>query len=245
MDLVKEEGSHNKWFSFRTWAGKKLDRFFPTQGGLLTMGNKLYRIFPTARGLLIERSLRQIDLKSFNSILVIGAGRDPLRGLFGTHKRYITLDVAYYHGRTDLVADAHAVPFATGSFDCIFASEVVEHLSSPQIFVSEVRRLLVPGGKVVLTVPFMFHSHADPNDYWRITREGFQKVFSDFSSVDIYAQGNRLHVLSDLVTTAFSPIPLFAPLRVMNHIFRLFQAGTGLTDSVSSAPSGFLVIAIK
>jgi SAM-dependent methyltransferase len=245
MNLTKEESSNQKRPGFRTWVGEKLDRFFPSQGGVLTMGHKLYPVFPTARGLLIERSLRQIDLKSFNSILVIGAGRDPLRGLFGAPERYVTLDVDNYQGRTDVVADAHSVPIASASFDCIFASEVVEHLASPQVFASEARRLLVPGGKVVLTVPFMFHSHASPNDYWRITKDGFQKVFSDFSSVNVYAQGNRLHVLSDLVTTAFSPTPLLSPLRVMNNLFRLFGSGTALKDSGSSAPSGFFVIAIK
>jgi SAM-dependent methyltransferase len=177
--------------------------------------------------------------------LVIGAGEDPYRPLFGTPQRYLTLDLVNYPGSTDVVGDAHYIPFANCSFDCLFASEVVEHLAHPHSFVSEARRVLVPGGQVVFTVPFMFHTHADPNDYSRLTRQGFHQILREFSSVKVYAQGNRLHVLSDLLTTAFSPTPPLFPLRVLNHLFRFLDMSARVMDSKSSAPSGFLVIAKK
>jgi SAM-dependent methyltransferase len=197
-------------------------------------------IFPTARSLLVRSSLDRLALKSFQSVLVIGAGDDPYRVFFGDPRRYITLDLVAYAG-TDVIGNAHAIPFASDSFDCLLVSEVLEHLCRPESFASEARRVLVDGGKIVLTVPFMFHNHADPHDYWRLTRDGFRQVFHDFSSIEIYAQGNRLHVLSDLITTAFSPLPALLPLRALNHVFRL----VALNDSKSSAPSGFLVVAIK
>lgn len=202
-------------------------------------------IFPTARSLVIRSSLDRLSLKHFESVLIIGAGEDPYRRLFGTPKRYLTLDLVNYPGSTDVVGNAHRLPFAGDSFDCLFAAEVVEHLSGPHNFVSEARRVLVPGGQIVFTVPFMFHTHADPNDYWRLTREGFHQILSEFSSVKVYAQGNRLHVLSDLLTTSFSPTPLLFPLRILNHVFRLLDLNNRATDSTSSAPSGFLVIAKK
>jgi len=38
-------------------------------------------------------------------------------------------------------------------------------------------RLLKPGGKVVLSVPFAWKFHGYPSDYWRFTREGVKKLF--------------------------------------------------------------------
>jgi len=202
-------------------------------------------IFPTARSLLVRSSLNRLRLKDFESVLIVGAGDDPYRSLFKHPGRYLTLDLDGHPGITDVIANAQTLPFASASFDCVLASEVVEHLEHPQSFVAEASRVLMPGGTIVLTVPFMFHNHADPHDFWRLTRDGFVQLFKDFSSVETYAQGNRLHSLSDLITTAFSPLPVLLPLRVMNHLFRLGQIGGGLRSSRSSAASGFLVVAVK
>ncbi len=201
-------------------------------------------VFPTARSLLIRSSLERLDLSGFTSVLVVGAGKDPYRRLFGAPRRYITLDLVDKPGYIDVVADAHAIPFADATFDCVFAAEVVEHLSSPLRFSAEAHRVLVAGGQLILTVPFLFHMHDDPRDYWRFTADGLRELLKNFETVDVISQGNRLHVLSDLITSAFGPVPFLLPLRGLNHLLRL-SLGGDLRDSNSSAPSGFLVFARK
>lgn len=60
------------------------------------------------------------------------------------------------HRRTQtcaVAADALCVPFASGSFDLIISSEMLEHLERPAYGVREIGRLLTPGGVVVLTTP--------------------------------------------------------------------------------------------
>src|SRR3989442_11455484 len=53
-----------------------------------------------------------------------------------------------------LAATADAgLPFRTGSIDSVVASEVYEHLTHPEGFIEEVRRILKPGGRLVLTTP--------------------------------------------------------------------------------------------
>jgi SAM-dependent methyltransferase len=49
--------------------------------------------------------------------------------------------------------DEAAFPFAAGSHDCVVAIDVLEHLASDQPFLAEVRRVLRPGGRGVITVP--------------------------------------------------------------------------------------------
>jgi SAM-dependent methyltransferase len=54
---------------------------------------------------------------------------------------------------TWVVGDAHPLPFAAAAFDALFAGELIEHLPDPAAGVAEFRRVLKPGGTLVLTTP--------------------------------------------------------------------------------------------
>lgn len=45
------------------------------------------------------------------------------------------------------------LPLASGSFECILLSEVIEHLEVPQISIKEAARVLCPGGRLLVTTP--------------------------------------------------------------------------------------------
>ncbi len=46
-----------------------------------------------------------------------------------------------------------ALPFDDGSFDVVWASEVIEHVADTARWLSEVRRVLVPRGRLLVTTP--------------------------------------------------------------------------------------------
>ena len=52
-----------------------------------------------------------------------------------------------------VVGDAHPLPFRDASFDGLFAGELIEHLPDPAAGMDEFRRVLRPGGTLVLTTP--------------------------------------------------------------------------------------------
>ena len=52
----------------------------------------------------------------------------------------------------ELVPDA-PLPFADGAFDLVVCTETIEHVRDVQLFLSEVRRVLGPGGRVAVTTP--------------------------------------------------------------------------------------------
>ncbi len=199
------------------------------------------KLFRTNRRILVDKDLKEINLKQFKKILVVGSGRDPYRHLFSDHlEEYIRFDIEPHDGVTDVIGDIHDAPFDDNSFDCIFAVEVMEHLENPFLFKEEVNRMLMKGGSMVLTVPFIFHMHADPFDYWRPTKTTLEELFSDFDEVKIKNQGNRLHVILDLLSTSFKNNILFKPLRILNIPISLFHF-----NGNSTACSGYFVTAKK
>lgn len=202
----------------------------------------LNKVFPTNRRLLVNQSLKSIKIKkTWKKVLVIGVGNDPYRDLFDELDQYVRLDIFLDKNKVDVVADAHYLPFEDSSYDCVMAIEVFEHLEYPEKFVNEVYRVLSNSGSVYISIPFMFHEHGDPSDYWRPTRFKLKKIFSKFSKLDIISQGTRLHVIFDLITTSKSLFGTLRALRIINHLINLVK----FKNKISSAPSGYFIKAEK
>jgi ubiquinone/menaquinone biosynthesis C-methylase UbiE len=49
------------------------------------------------------------------------------------------------------VADLHRIPFPAAAFDLVFCCECLEHVGRPGVVLAELRRVLKPGGRLVLT----------------------------------------------------------------------------------------------
>ena len=64
-------------------------------------------------------------------------------------------------------------------FGTIFSFSVMEHCDKPFLMAENMTKLLKPGGKIVLSVPFAWKFHGFPSDYWRFTQEGIKKLFPE------------------------------------------------------------------
>jgi SAM-dependent methyltransferase len=98
-----------------------------------------------------------------------------------------------------VVMDAHSLAFRDRSFDVVLATEILEHLPEPQRAVDEMRRVLRPGGSVVLTTRFLFPLHDAPGDYYRYTRYGLAHLFRQFDQVEIVEETDAMGTLAVLV----------------------------------------------
>ncbi|MFN0315995.1 MAG: class I SAM-dependent methyltransferase [Burkholderiales bacterium] len=77
----------------------------------------------------------------------------------------------------DLVGSAYEIPTPDESFDSALCTAALEHLAEPEDALKECLRILKPGGVAVYTVPFFWHIHAAPWDYYRFTKYGLRHLF--------------------------------------------------------------------
>lgn len=112
-------------------------------------------------------------------LLDVGCGTKPYRSLF-TVDAYIGLDIdsegPLKRGIADHHYDGKSFPFADVSFDSILCSQVLEHVFNPDEFLGEIVRVLKPGGKLLLTVPFVWDEHEQPYDYARYSSFGLSAL---------------------------------------------------------------------
>ena len=157
---------------------------------------------------LLRRSIEELPPHSRGWLLDLGCSEGPYRTLFEERvERYIGLeyppailekrpdlwDVLYIAKRTiEVFGDGTSLPFADGSFDTVLATEVLEHLPTPDLAVAEAARILKPGGKLLVTVPFCQPLHELPGDYYRFTPASLEKMVRDVGlvPVEIKPRGN-------------------------------------------------------
>ncbi len=110
-------------------------------------------------------------------LLDIGCGQQPYRGLFEQVTFYVGVDLpgGQLPGvTTEVYASGLALPFETASFDSVLCSEVLEHVAEPARLLAEAARVIRPGGRLLLSVPWLWPVHAAPHDYYRYTPYGLR-----------------------------------------------------------------------
>lgn len=120
-----------------------------------------------------------LPLDSPARVLDVGCGRMPYRSLFeGRCAEYVGCD-AYPADESVVKCPADAMTFAEGSFDLVVAFQVLEHTDHPWRVVNDCFRVTRPGGRCLLTAPFLFPHHASPHDYFRFSHEGLASLATD------------------------------------------------------------------
>lgn len=113
-------------------------------------------------------------------VLVVGAG--DARFDADANASVVYSDVALAPD-TQMIADAHDLPFADATFDAVFAVAVLEHVADPYRCVAEFQRVLVPSGLVYAATPFLQQVHMGAYDFTRFTALGHRRLFRWFDEL--------------------------------------------------------------
>jgi SAM-dependent methyltransferase len=99
----------------------------------------------------------------------------------------------------DVVGSVYALPFPDASFDIVLCISVLEHLEDPKLGIQEMKRVLKPKGKIIVSTPFLFPVHDAPGDYWRFTLYGLKLLFKDWNIQNICAETNTQESIASLL----------------------------------------------
>jgi len=100
------------------------------------------------------------------------------------------------NSKADIIADlTKENSIGSNQFDCIICTFVLHVIPDLERFISEICRILKPGGVLLIVVPSICMSGVAPKEYWRFTQEGLKLVLSkSFSeeSIALESYGNSL-----------------------------------------------------
>ena len=165
--------------------------------------------------------------KLSGKILDIGAGESPWKYLLGKGTVYQGIDIqsASEFGMKKsgevIYYDGVAIPFPPDEFHAALCIEVLEHTHDPVMLLAEAFRVLKPGGKLILTVPWSARVHHIPHDFHRFTPFQLERLFTQagFSEFRIEARGNNFCTIANkLVIASWS---LFFPEKKINGFWSI------------------------
>ena len=183
-------------------------------------------------------------------VLDVGGARQ--RGAFRrpAGARWVVADIERGF-RPDVGADVQALPFRDAVFDAIKATELLEHVPDVARALGECRRVLRPGGHLVITAPFLERLHGDPGDYSRYTRSMWERLLAaaDLNPVTIDEQGGYFTHLAGLLRFLVlrAPRPLrwagygFFPL--LDLMTRLDASPRARRSEFAAFVGGYLIVA--
>lgn len=167
---------------------------------------------------LLKRAVEGLADHASGRLLDVGVGERPWGALFEPRvTRYIGLEyppvadnlspgiwdaLHRLRGVVDVFGDGARLPFRDGSCDTLLAIEVLEHVPNPSQCVAEFARVLVPGGRLLATVPFMAARHQLPYDFTRFTAEGIALLLErqGFEVEHLAPRGNSASAVGAMVT---------------------------------------------
>lgn len=132
-------------------------------------------------------------------MLDVGCSRKPYYPLFAPFARsYVGVDMSDSPGIPDCLGSAETLPFRDGSFDVVLSTQMIAYLDDPRAGLAEWRRVLRPGGLLLLGTHGLF-----PNmrDRWRYTDTGLVHLVgaAGFELVELLPSGGAAMALFQLL----------------------------------------------
>jgi SAM-dependent methyltransferase len=139
-------------------------------------------------------------------VLDIG-GRDRGRFKKPKHKvkQWIFADIEKKHSPDIVLNVTNMRSISSSSIDVVSAIELFEHVYEIEKGLNECIRVLNREGVIILSVPFLYQVHGDPDDFQRWTLEKWLREFKkmNLKPIETIITGNFFTVISDMIKQFF------------------------------------------
>lgn len=196
------------------------------------LSNPYYQLIRQLKAQL-RSAIQRAALAPGARVLDYGCSTMHHRPLFPPGIEYLGADLPGNALAHIILDDDGRVPAADASFDLLFSTQVLEHVEDPDLYLAECRRLLKPGGRLLLSTHGTFIFHPCPHDYWRWTWMGLERALQKAGFEVDDMQGvcggipTALQLLQDLIA---NKLPRFLkPL-----LYVIFQSAMVMTDRLYS-----------
>jgi SAM-dependent methyltransferase len=123
---------------------------------------------------------------------------------------YVNVDLFPLPG-VDVAADAERLPFPRGLFQRVECDAVLEHVRDPDRVMSEIERVLAPGGFAHIVTPFCHPFHEYPSDFRRFSPDGLRQIAG---GLQVIASGWRTGPTATMLVFLLEYVKLWLPWRV-------------------------------
>ena len=191
-------------------------------------------------------------------LIDIGCGEKPYKDMVSS---YVELHTGVdqhesLHDKlsVDIFGTAYSIPLQSASYDTVLCTDVLEHLEEPSLAISEAIRVLKPGGYAIYTVPFFWHLHEEPRDFYRFTKHGLRYLFekSGFEIIEISAlSGFSVTFAQELVYFLFAYRkggvinPLWWIIPPICHLIQLFAYFMNVFEKTEMFNCEYILVAKK
>ena len=112
-----------------------------------------------------------------------------------------------------------------GSYPVILCTGLLEHIPDPQRLIGEFRRILQPGGRLIISASAVFSFHECPDNFFHFTPYGFRLLFKDWSEIKVLRGASQpfetIGILLQRILLHCDMVPIVRPfVELAAHVAR-------------------------
>jgi SAM-dependent methyltransferase len=182
----------------------------------------------------LEALAPELAVPPRGSVLDFGCAEQPYRRFFAETVEFVGADLPGNPAADVTIAPDGTLPLPDDGFDAVLSTQVLEHVADPGTYLDECRRILRPGGRMLLSTHGLMVFHPDPVDYWRWTRAGLERAIESAGFEIVHGEGIMglgavgLQFVQDSVYFRL-------PARLRRPVAGLFQTLIALVDRLIPA----------